>query len=184
MDLFDDIKYLKTGNSTQRKVYRVLTELNIFNLLKEFNPILVGSIPIEIDTDKSDLDIICYWKKKENFTKILQDNLSNLPDFSIEEKVKRERFTIIARFKISNFEVEIFGQNRPTKEQEAYRHMIIEHHILHKFGAHFKTKIVELKQQGVKTEVAFGDLLGLKGDPYMELLNYKIDDINKRGVSV
>ncbi len=53
----------------------------------------------------------------------------------------------------------------------AYRHMIIEYRILLEKGEAFRQSIVELKRQGMQTEPAFALLLGLKGDPYTELLN-------------
>ncbi|MET0945472.1 MAG: DUF4269 domain-containing protein [Flavobacterium sp.] len=39
----------------------------------------------------------------------------------------------------------------------------------------FRLEIIKLKQKAYKTEPAFGLLLGLKNDPYLELLHYKID---------
>ncbi|MNL87641.1 hypothetical protein D3C87_2168830 [compost metagenome] len=53
--------------------------------------------------------------------------------------------------------------------------MIIEHKILQSKGENFRLKIIKLKQKGYKTEPAFGFLLDLKGNPYQELLNYKIN---------
>ena len=59
MKKFESIEYLKNGNSRQVQSYKILKSINIFNILKEFNPILVGTIPIGIDIEKSDLDIVC-----------------------------------------------------------------------------------------------------------------------------
>ena len=52
--------------------------------------------------------------------------------------------------------------------------MIIEHEILQSKGGIFRLEIIKLKQNGYKTEPAFAFLLGLKGDPYIELLDYKM----------
>ncbi len=59
---FKDITYLKEGTIRQKEAYKVLLELNIFELLKNFKPILLGTIPINIDIESSDLDIICQSK--------------------------------------------------------------------------------------------------------------------------
>jgi hypothetical protein len=48
--------------------------------------------------------------------------------------------------------------------------MITEYRILLEKGEAFRSQIVELKRQGMKTEPAFALLLGLEGDPYLELL--------------
>jgi hypothetical protein len=70
---------------------------------------------------------------------------------------------------LEEFSIEIFGQNKPTIEQNAYRHMIAEYKILQEKGEDFKQKIIELKQKGIKTEPVFGMLLGLN-NPYEDLL--------------
>ena len=44
--------------------------------------------------------------------------------------------------------------------------------ILEKEGEEFRKQIINLKEKGWKTEPAFAKLLGLKEDPYLELLNY------------
>ena len=91
-------------------------------------------------------------------------------DFKIYSKEQNGIKSTIAEFKTDNFLVEIFGQNIPTDKQNAYRHMIIEHRILTEKGIDFLNSIKKLKSEGIKTEPAFSKLLGLKGDPYTELL--------------
>ena len=62
-----NIEYLLSGNHKQKTAYKILKEIDIFNILKSYNPILVGTIPINIDLDTSDLDIICQVNHFEAF---------------------------------------------------------------------------------------------------------------------
>ena len=62
---FENINYLESGNNTQRSAYSCLMKLNIFNELKEYKPILTGTIPIGLHIKSSDLDIICNFKNKK-----------------------------------------------------------------------------------------------------------------------
>jgi len=173
MTHFDTINYLKVGNPKQIKAYEVLTKNNVFSKLAEFHPIFVGTIPINIDIGNSDLDVICYWKNKNDFIDKIKIQFSDEQHFSLKEIEIDSAPTVIANFILDGFEIEIFGQNIPVKQQNAYRHMIIEHQILLEKGEEFRQKIIQLKKDGYKTEPAFGLLLGLNEDPYLELLNYK-----------
>jgi len=139
--------------------------------LHDFTPILTGTIPIGIDTDESDLDIICCWNDKPGFERAVSV-FSIYADFKLINKIIKGYETVIARFCLEDFRFEIFGQNRPVTDQDSYRHMIIEHRILQEKGDEFKQQIIELKKKGYKTEPAFGMLLGLNEDPYEELLGY------------
>ncbi|MCD1118127.1 DUF4269 domain-containing protein [Chryseobacterium turcicum] len=49
--------------------------------------------------------------------------------------------------------------------------MIAEYKILQEKGDKFKQKIIDLKNNGIKTEPAFGLLLGLE-NPYEDLLKF------------
>lgn len=171
---FTTIDYLKNGNNRQIQAYEILTQHHILSDIAEFEPILAGTIPIAIDIESSDLDIICYWKNKTKFIAKLHATFGDKDNYTIRETVIDNRESIIANFKIDLFEFEIFGQNIPAKEQYAYRHMVIEHEILQSKGETFRSEIIKLKQKGYKTEPAFAFLLGLNGDPYAELLKYKI----------
>ncbi|WP_281235081.1 DUF4269 domain-containing protein [Flavobacterium gelatinilyticum] len=171
---FETLDYLKDGNPKQILAYKTLTENKVLENLSEFNPILAGTIPINIDIENSDLDIICYWKNKCDFIEKVTSLFKDNPYFKIEETIVNGKESVIANFKLDAFEIEIFGQNIPTKDQNAYKHMIIEYKILMSKNDDFRLKIIKLKQNGYKTEPAFGELLGLKTDPYTELLDFKI----------
>ena len=166
---FDTIEYLKFGTDRQRQAYAVLMEYEILSKLNQYCPLLVGTIPINIDIESSDLDIICSFTDKNTFIDMLKSLFGNLSDFNIRENLSNH--SVIAHFSLCSFEIEVFGQNIPTKEQHAYRHMIIEDYLLTQKGEDFRKQIIELKKQGYKTEPAFAHILGLKGDPYLELLN-------------
>ena len=165
---FLDISYLKLGNERQKKAYQVLTDHEIIEKLAPYHPILVGTIPINIDIENSDLDIICEVSDKNEFIDKLNELFGSEKDFTIHESPKFD--AIKANFIIDGFEIEIFGQNTPSTQQNAYRHMLIEHKLLLEKGEGFRQEIIDLKQQGYKTEPAFAKLLGLEGNSYKELL--------------
>ena len=173
MILFDNINYLKDGNPRQQKAYELLEREGILLKLKAYTPLVVGTIPIEIDIETSDLDIICYWKNKKSFINDVLLFFGNKMNFHLTESIVREQDTITANFYIDDFEIEIFGQNVPCKRQFAYRHMIIEYRLLQEKGEIFRQQIIDLKRQGMKTEPAFCHLLGLSGDSYTALLEFE-----------
>ncbi|MFW0737773.1 DUF4269 domain-containing protein [Flavobacterium sp. T12S277] len=171
---FTTIDYLKKGNHKQIEAHQILTKHKILDDLVAFDPILAGTIPLLIDIENSDLDVICYWKNKTEFVEKLNTAFGSKDNYTLREAIIDRTESIIANFKIDPFEIEIFGQNIPTKEQNAYRHMVIEYQILQSKDENFRLEIIKLKQNGYKTEPAFAFLLGLKGDPYAELLTYNI----------
>ncbi|WP_299215823.1 DUF4269 domain-containing protein [uncultured Aquimarina sp.] len=171
---FTNIEYLKTGNKRQQQAYIQLSELEIFDKLNAYNPILTGTIPIEIDTPKSDLDIICHCLNHQEFQTTLTKLYADQNDFEMRSGFWNGLISVIAKFQTTKYVIEIFGQDRPTQKQYAYRHMIKEYEILNAKGAEFKEEILKLKEEGLKTEPAFAKLLGLIGDPYEELLKFKI----------
>lgn len=170
---FDDIYYLSKGNSRQRISYSIIRNNFIFEKLKFYNPVLAGTIPIEIDIWNSDLDVLCHWENRNEFIIDVTRNFEKEDRFNLYEAVVYDIDTVIANFYIENIEIEIFGQNIPVKEQFGYRHMLIEYGILQERGEEFKKEIIKLKDQGYKTEPAFAKLLELNGNPYIELLKYE-----------
>lgn len=167
---FTKLDYLKIGNEKQKRAYEILTKYKIFEVLDYYSPILAGTIPIEIDVEGSDLDIICKVEDKIEFEKFL---IEKFKDFNL--KIKKSNInneeSLVCNFELEEFPIEIFAQNKPTIEQNAYRHMIAEYKILQEKGEEFKEKIIDLKKKGIKTEPAFGMLLGLE-NPYEDLLKF------------
>ena len=170
---FTTINYLKTGTATQQKAYTTLTHLNIFKDLKKYNPILVGTIPIDIQTSKSDLDIILETNHVSELADCLTKLYKNQANFNLEIKNVNQHI-LVCNFWFEDFEIEIYSQNIATHIQNGYLHMVKEHEILQANSNDFKQQIIALKQQGIKTEPAFAQLLNLKGNPYEALLDYEV----------
>ncbi|NUO00403.1 MAG: DUF4269 domain-containing protein [Saprospiraceae bacterium] len=172
MFLLEGIGYLANGNDRQQQAFRTLTSHHLFDLLQPFQPVLAGTIPLAIDIPGSDLDLICCWEEEAAFAEYLTRQFSRFPDFECLHKSIRNRPTVIARFTADDFPVEIFGQNRPSTEQEAVRHLLVEFAILQEKGEAFRQAVIDLKMQGMKTEPAFWKLLGMEGDGYEGLLGW------------
>jgi len=168
---FKDISYLKNGNNRQREAYNDLTTANVFGLLHPFDPILTGTIPIAIDIAASDLDIVCSYKDPKQFIDHLEKSFGQFKDFHIQSIESSD--TVHCTFRLNNFPIEIFAQQKPSEEQPAYLHMLKEYEILEARNASFRDEIIRLKNSGMKTEPAFAKLLGLGGNPYKALLDYK-----------
>ena len=172
-----DITYLKLGNERQRNTYSALNKLKIFKILREYNPTLVGTIPIEIDISESDLDIICEVYDLEEFEELVIKSFNKYDNFHIKRQTVKGLLTSLSYFGYSNFLIEIFGQPKPVIEQNGYRHMIIEKKLLEISGESARKQIIKLKKLGLKTEPAFVKYFNLKGDPFDELL--KLSRLNK-----
>ena len=170
---FDTIEYLKEGTPRQKEAYSVLTEHKVLAKLESFSPILVGTLPINIDIETSDLDIICYWTNKQAFVEAVLADFGAEEAFNFRELSTPDWDVVVANFSLDGVEIELFGQNIPTKQQMGYRHMLIEYKLLSERGEAFRQEIIALKRKGYKTEPAFGLLLGLLGNPFVELLAYE-----------
>ena len=173
MHHFDTIDYLRHGNTEQRQAFTILSVNNVMGILAEFTPVLAGTFPIEVNIESSDLDILCCYKSEERFEEVIATSFSGMCNYHLR-RIWLDRIpSIIADLTIDGFEIEIFGQPIPVFQQNGYRHMIAEHSILQREGEEFRQEIIRLKRSGYKTEPAFAHLLGLKGDPYKAILDYK-----------
>ncbi|MBA9088553.1 hypothetical protein FHR92_005070 [Fontibacillus solani] len=177
-----NIEYLKSGTPTQMEVYQLLKKYKLLEILQDYSPILVGTVPIGIHIQSSDLDIICEVGNYEEFEKVMETHFKHLADFSFIRRVVEGIERVKINFTIEGWPIEIFGQNKPTHEQNGFVHMIIEDRMLKLFGKQFKEQIINLKREGLKTEPAFANLLQLEGDPYLTLLemsNWTDEELKK-----
>jgi hypothetical protein len=141
---FLDITYLKFGNKKQQKVYQVLVNNKIMEKLSTYTPIFVGTIPVNIDIETSDIDIICHVRDKNQFIETLFSYFQNMKRFKVT--INTTFNSIKANFYIEDFEFEIFGQELESFQQNAYQHMIIEHRVLIEKGEKFRQEIIKLKR--------------------------------------
>lgn len=160
---FFDLTYLSKGSTIQQAGYRAIMSCGIMQLLKDFNPVVVGTLPLDLFTYSSDIDIICQFIDMAKFQSVLREPTRKKLG-GIE--------SVIANFERDKFQFEIVGQPVPVTEQKAFRHMVAEWNILAANDQDFKSRIMELKRKGFKTEPAFAQVLGLKGDPYEALSGY------------
>lgn len=173
-----DITYLRKGNGIQQKTYACLQDLRILEELKNYHPIVVGTIPINLQTEQSDIDIICEVHDFSEFAQKLLQSYGKKADFQISERIVLNVPRIKANFSHDGLELELFGQPVPTLQQNGFRHMIVEHRLLQMAGENAREDIRLLKKNGIKTEPAFAQYFHLEGDPYEALLDlfYKSDD--------
>ncbi|MDH4057943.1 MAG: DUF4269 domain-containing protein, partial [Cyclobacteriaceae bacterium] len=68
---FLTISYLQSGSSLQQKAYHTLSTSPLFTILKDFNPVLTGTMPLDLFVDGSDLDICCEVYDQKEFKNIL-----------------------------------------------------------------------------------------------------------------
>lgn len=167
---FEDPSYLMRGSEKQQQAFNALSVIGVFTTLAAFTPVLAGTVPLGIDTDESDLDILCQYHDKDIFAGTLNRCYGHYPDFKLWEKEIAGGTAVVASFIASGFVIEVFGQNQPVREQYGYLHLVKEAEILTIMGNDFRESVIKLKKLGSKTEPAFAKLLKLQGDPYKALL--------------
>ncbi len=149
---FIHIEYLCQGNEKQRRAYIAMKDIKIMEVLKQYNPILAGTIPIDIDVESSDLDIICEVHDFEKFIEIIVKEFEGLYKFCI--KIESENYSVrtVCNFEYDEFIFEIFAQPVQTIHQNAYKHMVVENRIFKMAGKKAWEIIKNLKRKGYKTE--------------------------------
>lgn len=159
-----NIDYLKIGTPVQKNAWELLNSTKVLTLLAAYNPILIGTIPIGIDIEGSDIDIACEVYDPTQFRK---DLVSHFPQIDLIQRGN----IVIGRMTIQKVDFEIYGENTPITQQSGYVHMVVEARLLQLGGPIFQQKIRELKNSGLKTEPAFAKALSIAGNPYQELFN-------------
>lgn len=81
------IDYLLHGNATQQHAYHTLQELRMLTVLQEYSPVLVGTVPIDIHIDDSDLNIICEAYHFTEFQAIVDHHFHRMSDYRYTSKL-------------------------------------------------------------------------------------------------
>ncbi|RZK48240.1 MAG: DUF4269 domain-containing protein [Hymenobacter sp.] len=167
-----DPRYLAVGTPRQRRTYALLASLGILTTLRAFDPVVVGTIPLDIDLPSSDIDIICEVAPADMpaFEQLLRTHFGHRPAFRAGGAASASGPALVSSFRYLEAELEVFGQALPTAQQYAFRHLVVEHAVLRAGGAAWRAAVRHLKARGLKTEPAFAALLYLPGNPYEAVL--------------
>jgi hypothetical protein len=167
---FTTIDYLQTGTAKQQQLYTLLKQSRLLEILQMYEPLVVGTIPLGIEVEGSDVDVILYCTNFTDLISELERYYKHYDDFQLTLK---SLTVLVCRFTIDSFPIEIYATCQPTYLQYGYLHMVKEYQILQIEGQEFKQQIIALKKAGYKTEPAFCHVLQLDGDPYQALLVYE-----------
>jgi hypothetical protein len=137
----------------------------IFAVLAPYTPTLIGTFPLGLQVDGSDIDIACSCTDLDAFARALAEL-----GFPHVERRPLEPDAVVASMIAGDVEVEVFGQAVPVYAQAGFRHMVVEGRLLAVGGAALADRVRAAKRGGLKTEPAFATVLGLAGDPYRAVL--------------
>jgi len=147
----------------------VVDELGLLTRLIEFDPVIIGTPPLDIDVPESDIDVACCADDLNNFTTATDQHYGHYPGYRSALVTAQGKPAVCVQFRSHSWELELFCQAIPVTEQWGFRHFKIEQRLL-TLATGLKSRVSELKRQGQKTEPAFALALELQGDPYEEVL--------------
>lgn len=148
-------------------VAAAVAESGLLALLREYRHLIAGTFPLGVETESSDVDILLEARETDRLEELVK---GKFPEAQIRRGVHQGQASWIARFHFAGTAFELFAQNRPSVKQQAFRHFQVEERLLELGGESFRKALLRLRLQGLKTEPAFAQVLGLEGDPYEALL--------------
>lgn len=147
-----------------------LGQSRVLELLAPFGPRVAGTPPLGLDLPESDIDVLCHAPDPERFSAAVRKHFGTAEGFAIRQWRSGEP-AIIANFRSAGWEFEIFGQALPVDQQAGWRHFRVEERLLACGDDRLRKAVMAARRAGLKTEPAFAAVLGLKGDPYLALLD-------------
>ncbi|EPX78321.1 hypothetical protein Salmuc_03937 [Salipiger mucosus DSM 16094] len=153
----------------------VIEELDVLARLAEFSPVVIGTPPLGLATDDSDIDIACSSPDFDRFFAVAGRAFDRMEAFSMRHVDHLSAPAAVASFRSMGWEVELFCQKVATTHQWGVRHFQVEARLM-ALGPHLKDAIMQLKREGLKTEPAFATVLSLPGDPYVAMLELEAFD--------
>lgn len=146
--------------------YHILLRSQVLEILKPFEAVWIGSIPIDVHIENSDIDVACFYTKELEQTLITHFKTYEHFELKVSPQV------LVCRFSFENTPFEIYAEAISPLLQRGYLHMIAEKNLLETHGEKLREDVRNLKRKGLKTEPAFAEALGISGDSYIELLKY------------
>ena len=170
------------GFAGPRMDYREALEASgVLELLKSFDPRVVGTLPLDLALESSDIDIVCAARDPNAFAELVWQACRSFEGFRIF-RWREKRRPVVARFVFAGWPFELFADPRPVDQQGAWRHFEVERRLLAMDDGRLRAAVWRLRRAGLKTEPAFAQALELAGDPYEAMLFlYDESDAQLRG---
>jgi hypothetical protein len=160
----------------ERPHYReAMRRLGVMSALAAFDPHLAGTLPLRVNLPTSDLDILCHAVEPDQFAATLWETFSGETDFSLRQWIGADR-PVVASFVAHGWPFQVFGQKKPVREQNGWRHFLAECRLLKLGGPAFRAAVMRERALGAKTEAAFAAVLKLQGDPFLAILDLECCD--------
>lgn len=147
----------------------VLAELDLLRRLSAFDPVVIGTPPLDLATEASDIDVACSHCDLSEFGRLVDIELGTLPGFVLEPVDGLDAPAVRAEFAYSGWRIELFCQTMPTAAQRGVRHFLVERRLLG-LEPRLRAVVMRYRRAGVKTEPAFARALNLSGDAYEAVL--------------
>jgi len=147
----------------------VVNDLQLMERLVDFSPTIIGTPPLGIATNQSDIDIACYASLLDHFERKVTMEFQQKQNYYCDHITTRNKPAMCAGFYSNCWDIEIFCQATPVENQWGVRHFQIEKRLL-QLDRQLIEPVLKLKKSGMKTEPAFARILGLSGDPYEAML--------------
>src|SRR5690606_26901372 len=128
---FHNISYLKNGSPVQQNLYQILTSEKVFEKLNAFNPVLIGTFPLDITTPESDVDIACHVVDVESFRKIMFSCFGQREAYCFKGEMVRKKVVRIATFKLEGGPLAVYGENARLPDGGGSKHRLTEVDIMH-----------------------------------------------------
>ncbi|GIQ75062.1 DUF4269 domain-containing protein [Bradyrhizobium sp. RD5-C2] len=146
-----------------------VTSSAVMELLRPFDPHIVGTLPLGLAVSGRDVDIVCHALDPNAFADIVWSHYQSADDFVLYRWTSGTR-PAIARFVWDGWPFELFGDQLPVRQQRGWIHFEVERRLLALDDGRLRRAVSELRADGLKTEPAFAAALGIPGDPYPGLL--------------
>lgn len=142
---------------------------DILRRLAAFQPQVAGTPPLGVDTETSDIDILCHAADADLFAETVWDLFSGEDDFRMWQWTGNG-LPLLASFRAHQWEFEIFAAGEPVERQAGWRHYEAERRLLALGGLPFRQAVQKARSSGLKTEPAFWSVLAQNGDAYKGML--------------
>lgn len=95
----------------------VIEDLEILTRLAEFTPVVIGTPPLGLATNESDIDVACTSPDFDRFSAVVRPAFDRMEAFAIRHVDHLAAPAAVASFKAMEWEIELFCQKVATGYQ-------------------------------------------------------------------